>query len=143
MRIDSKISLFRLNKRQKKMQRQQRKMFGDESSEQEAVDEQLQTIQNETLQQIEEPLDTNCQLQNTAQDSASHLPKNDKLQKNKSKNKKSKKKPVLPEDPPDLSSYCATCKNQFTSRNKLFQHLKSSGHSQLLDNKKSIKSKRR
>lgn len=43
---------------------------------------------------------------------------------------------------PAPTNFCSTCKSEFPSRNKLFKHLKSTGHSLPLDGAVSINSKK-
>ncbi|XP_011310228.1 dnaJ homolog subfamily C member 21 [Fopius arisanus] len=50
------------------------------------------------------------------------------------------KKEGQPSDVPDVEHFCVTCKSEFSSKNKLFDHLKKTGHSVYLPS--SVKSKK-
>ena len=72
-----------------------------------------------------------------------HKPtKKTKKQKKTKKNPQSASIPLT--DEPDPPNFCVTCRSEFPSRNKLFQHLKSTGHSMPLEvnNRKGKKTKK-
>lgn len=120
-----------LSKKQRKKQQQKKALLNK-------VVENNQQLSNEKIEEYEEDLmkeknktellSVNVEINNTH---------NEKSKSKKSKNTKKKSQNI---EIPDLTHCCITCKVEFPSKNKLFEHLKKTGHSVYIPN--SLKNKK-
>lgn len=120
-----------LSKKQRKKQQQKKALLNK-------VVENNQQLSNEKIEEYEEDLmkeknktellSVNVKINNTH---------NEKSKSKKSKNTKKKSQNI---EIPDLTHCCITCKVEFPSKNKLFEHLKKTGHSVYIPN--SLKNKK-
>ncbi|KZC04283.1 DnaJ like protein subfamily C member 21 [Dufourea novaeangliae] len=135
-----------LSKKQRKKQQQKKAMVNKVS---ETSLQQSNDKVEETEEQVEKAIDAeevcsgNLEISNTS---------NEKLKNKKSKNAKKLNKTTEKEtetknkkgsqitEVSDLAHCCVTCKSEFPSKNKLFDHLKKTGHSVYIPN--AIKNKK-
>lgn len=149
----------KMTKKQKKQKRQQQKLLNNTMDSQPFTVEQLEEfstvdelataeLAGDGMNELTEPNhDTlNPDIEDDNAKPQPHLEANesDKKTRNKKNQQKKKDKPQTQSINSDLTAEplgCGKCNQVFSSRNKLFQHLKKTGHSLALDNSKSNKRK--
>ncbi|CAK8688470.1 unnamed protein product [Clavelina lepadiformis] len=121
----------RLTKKQKKQRKQKAKLFNEMTS----SNEDLRDVTPSSTQANDDILTpgddvTTGDVENPIIDERNDVlaaPKSSKNKKSKNKNKSKPSAATSPETTPP--NFCVTCQREYPSRNKLFQHLKNTGHS--------------
>ncbi|KOC67576.1 DnaJ like protein subfamily C member 21 [Habropoda laboriosa] len=133
-----------LSKKQRKKQEQKKRKAmlskGLENNQQSSNDKTEDHEEEVEMETNEAVLSDNLEINSTINEkSKSKKPKNIKKQSQKESENRSKKGSQVTEVS-DLAHCCVTCKAEFPSKNKLFEHLKKTGHSVYIPN--SIKNKK-
>lgn len=152
----------KLTKKQKKQKRQQQKLLNNTMDSQPLKVERLQDFstveESTTVEPSSDGTDQPIEPCHSAEESSSdikdgnsieeHPPTEENKLEEKPRKKKNKQKKKDKPPPQTISSDsnmeslgCGKCNQVFRSRNKLFQHLKKTGHSLPIDNGKSSKRK--
>ncbi|XP_076751906.1 dnaJ homolog subfamily C member 21 [Xylocopa sonorina] len=127
-----------LSKKQRKKQQQRKAMLNKivENNDKTEECEELDKEANE-IELLQENLETNNVVNENSKSKKSKNGRKKSLEKEgENKNKKGSQITEVS----DLAHCCVTCKNEFPSKNKLFEHLKKTGHSVYIPN--SMKNKK-
>jgi len=127
------------SKRQKRKQRQKLKEQLCKESDDEEVEAEVEEVAKSAVEEVVEVSSRDCNVQLQPEpatedtNTSSNPPVEQKVKKKKTKESKKKVDhiPVSSEILEELR--CVTCGNEFSSRNKMFEHLKKTNHAQPLE----------